>query len=124
LIQIDKGEIILNAGKSIGIAALIIAVGSLFIPMAGIFVSWVALLLAFLASRKGELIFSTATMLVSAVTYLFWSSPFLLLFGGNAAPLVYICFVMLMLPIMPRVFRLIRSRHATKVSTDEEGKNN
>jgi uncharacterized membrane protein YkgB len=57
--------------KGLGIAALVLAVLGAFLPVVGLYIGWIGLLVATIAAYLGERGLGIATVVVSAVAFLF-----------------------------------------------------
>lgn len=103
----------MEAGKGIAIAALVIAIVGGVLPAIGLYVGWIALLLACVAALFGEKGLTIATMVVSAIMFIFltpslWISQGIVALGNAASqsqggptvfnPLLLISFILLLAP--------------------------
>jgi hypothetical protein len=61
----------MEVGKGVAIAALVIAIVGGILPAIGLYVGWIALLLACVSALLGEKGLTIATMVVSAIMFVF-----------------------------------------------------
>lgn len=101
----------MNAGTGLGIAGLLIAIIGAFMPVIGLYVGWFALLVVSIAALMGERGLTIATIILSALAFLFLTPSLWIGEGvrvvaaGSTAPmppriLMPVTLVMLAVPIV------------------------
>ena len=61
----------MKASTGVGIAALSLAIIGAILPIIGLWIGWVALIICFIAALMGEKGLTIATVILSAVVFLF-----------------------------------------------------
>jgi hypothetical protein len=93
----------MTLGAGIGLAALIIAFIGMWMPLVGLFVGWLALIIVCVAALCGDKGFTIATVILSAVAFIFFTPSLWLEAGasadatsGHGAPLLRIISIVLL----------------------------
>ena len=73
----------MKVGTGIGIAALVIAIIGAFVPGVGLFVGWFALVVASIGALCGDKGLAIATVLISAVAFVFLTPTLWLEFAAH-----------------------------------------